>query len=330
VDPEFVEVLAHFPTLQFEDPAAQRRAFQLAANSAEQSGVRSDVQLELGRTVRSGDGWEVPLRAYLPSELHTDAGTLVWIHGGGYVVGSADEDDRLCAYLAAEAGIAVVSVDYRLAPEHPYPAGFEDCYAVVTALGTTDGRNAAFADFGRGPLLVGGASAGAGLAAAVALRLRDEDLGIVAGQLLLCPFLDSTLSTPSITELADSPVFNAHDAEVCWQHYLGQDRAAPPPYGSPFAAGDLSGLPPAYIAAAGLDCLHDEALEYALGLRRAGVAVEFHTFPGVPHGYTGVAPRTRASRRTIRDMLDAVHAMTRAPHHPHRQPVAAGSREGTV
>ncbi|MEU1521021.1 alpha/beta hydrolase [Nocardia rhamnosiphila] len=327
MDPEFVDVLAHFPALQFEDPAAQRRAFQSAAESTEKTRWRSDVRLELGRTARSRDGWDVPLRAYVPAGLHADAGTLVWIHGGGYVVGSADEDDRLCAHLAAEAGIAVVSVDYRLAPEHPYPAGFEDCYAAVRALGPGTGRSTEFADFDDGPLLVGGASAGAGLAAAVTLRLRDEGSDTVSGQLLLCPFLDSTLSTHSITTLADSPVFNAHDAEVCWQHYLGDDRKAPPPYGSPFAAGDLSGLPPAYIAAAGLDCLHDEALQYAVRMQRAGVDVEFHTFPGVPHGYTGVAPRTRASRRTIRDMVDVLHAMTGSPPRQ-RQPVAVGREEG--
>ncbi|MCZ4548607.1 alpha/beta hydrolase [Gordonia rubripertincta] len=308
LDPEFTAVVQGFPPLQFSDPAAQRAAFGAARATMDAPPRSRGTSLALADDVVSADGYRVPLRIHLSDNRRHDAPTLIWMHGGGYVVGSADEDDALCAHLAARLGIGVVSVDYRLAPEHAFPRGFEDCHSV--ALSVVGERPPGLRALGNGPVIIGGASAGAGLAAAVALRFRDEGRPGLNGQILLYPFIDSTTSSQSMRDLANSPIFNARDAGHCWDHYLGERRHNPPEYGSPSAAQDLTALPPALVVAAGLDCLHDEAVDYAIRLRRAGVPTELHSFAGVPHGFTGVAPWTRSSRRAVGGVLDAIRRFT--------------------
>ena len=326
MDAEFENVVAHFPPLQFEDPAAQRATFEAMRETAPPPRLPEDVETHYDCSIPLGDGHHVPVRIHVPRDLAHDAPTLVWIHGGGYVVGTADEDDALCARIASDIGIGVVSVEYRLAPEHPFPQGLDDCHAVVSALVDAH-RAGTLALLGTGKVVIGGGSAGAGLAAAVALRLRDEGRFALAGQILLYPFIDSTLTSPSMTSFADSAIFNAHDAEVCWEHYLGDQRFAPPVYGSPTAATDLSGLPPAYVAAAGADCLHDEAVDYALRMRAAGVSVELHSFADVPHGFTGVAPWTTASRRAIAGVVDAIRRFSGLQEISPSTPALAAARE---
>ncbi|MEN0139363.1 MAG: alpha/beta hydrolase [Rhodococcus sp. (in: high G+C Gram-positive bacteria)] len=326
MDAEFEDVVAHFPPLQFEDPAAQRAAFEAMRATVPPPRIPEGVEIHEDRSIPVGDGHRVPVRIHVPRQLAPDAPTLVWIHGGGYVVGTADEDDALCARLASDVGVGVVSVEYRLAPEHPFPHGLDDCHAVVAAL-TAGGRPGALSALGTGKVVIGGGSAGAGLAAAVALKLRDEGRRALAGQILLYPFIDSTLRSPSMTSLADSAIFDAHDAEVCWQHYLGEQRFTPPAYGSPTAAVDLNGLPPAYVAAAGADCLHDEAVDYALRMRAAGVPVELHSFADVPHGFTGVAPWTSASRRAVAGVVDAIRRFSGLQEISPPKPALAAARE---
>lgn len=291
IDPEFAELLAVFPPLQFVDPAAQRAALDEILRAMPPRPLPTDVLREPG-VVEEGEV-TVPVRRYRLRELPANAPVLVWMHGGGYCIGTPDEDEALCGWLAAGLGAVVVSVDYRLAPEHPYPAGLDDCCAVVRSLA---------AEFPDSRLGVAGASAGAGLAAAVTLRARDGACPMPVAQLLLMPFLDSTRSTHSMRVLADAPIFTAKDAEDCWTHYLGEQRADPPADGSPTAATDLSGLPPAYVAVAGIDCLRDEAIDYALRLQAAGVSTELHVVPGVPHGFTGVSPTVTASRRIMAEL----------------------------
>jgi acetyl esterase/lipase len=326
VDAEFEDVVAHFPPLQFEDPAAQRAAFEAMRAIAPPPRLPEDVEIHDTCSLPLADGHRVPVRIHVPRDLASDAPTLVWIHGGGYVVGTAGEDDALCARIASDVGIGVVSVEYRLAPEHPFPHGLDDCHAVAAALAEAH-RAEPFTILGTGPVVIGGGSAGAGLAAAVALRLRDEGRHALGGQILLYPFIDSTLRSPSMKSIADSAIFNAHDAEVCWQHYLGEQRFEPPAYGSPTAATDLSDLPPAYVAAAGADCLHDEAVDYALRMRAAGVEVELHSFADVPHGFTGIAPWTSASRRAIAETIDAIRRFSRWQEISLPKPALAAARE---
>jgi acetyl esterase/lipase len=206
------------------------------------------------------------------------------IHGGGFVIGSIDAEHAGAALTAIDTGAVVVSVEYRLAPEHPYPAGLDDCYAALCfvhaeadALGVDPARVA----------LVG-ASAGGGLAAATALVARDRGGPPVCFQLLAIPELDDRLATPSMERFVDSPLWNRPLAVQSWKAYLGElaGTAEVPAYAAPARATDLSGLPPAYISTAENDPLRDEGIAYAQRLLQAGVSVELHQFPGTFHGST--------------------------------------------
>ena len=303
MDPEFIDLLAAFPMLQFIDPPAQRAAGEEIRAQLPPVVLPDDVDIDY-RSVVAEDSDPVPVRVYRAAGTADEAGVIVWIHGGGYCVGTLDEDEAHCARLAADLHAVVVSVDYRLAPEHPFPDGFDDCFVVLREVAARQGS-----DYPTGPLAVAGASAGAGLAAAAALRARDAGGPRLHGQILLYPFLDSTLRAASITTLADAPIFNADHARACWEHYLGDRRATPPAYGSPSAARDLTGLPPAYILVAGADCLRDEAIDYALRLQADDVPVELHVIPDVPHGFAALLPTATVSRRSRRELNEVLTRM---------------------
>jgi acetyl esterase len=236
------------------------------------------------------DAGGVPARAYRPAEaLDLDAAPVVcWLHGGGWVLGDLDGIDRVCRALANASGAVVLSVDYRLAPEHPHPAAVQDADAAVAWLLDGDGPSALGADPAR--VLVGGDSAGGNLAAVAALHRRDA----VRGQLLVYPVVDGTTERPSWAEHAADPVLSAAHLRAMWRLYLdGADPASPD--ASPLLA-DLRGAPPALVAVAGHDVLRDEGLEYARALREAGVPVTLRELADVPHGvlrWGGAVTRAR-------------------------------------
>jgi acetyl esterase len=301
---EFVEFLAAFPPLQFVNPAAQREAIVTVRATLPPVPWPAGVTRE-DRMVASPDGHEIPIRCYIPQHTAHATPTVLWIHGGGYCIGDPGEDEPFCAGLAAELGATVVSVAYRLAPEHPYPAALDDCYTVLLEIGAS-----ASTRYPTGSLVVAGMSAGGGLAAAVALRARDQGGPEIRGQVLLCPFLDATMSAASMTTLANAPVFNSVDARHCWEHYLGQALHLPPVYGSPSAATALSGLPQSYVLVAGEDCLRDEAIDYALRLQAAGVPTELHVVPNVPHAFTAMHPGATISRQLRAELITVLSRMT--------------------
>ena len=193
----------------------------------------------------------------------------------------------------------MVSVDYRLAPENPYPAGIEDCYA---ALAWT-AANAAELGIDRARLGIGGASAGGGLSAGLALLARDRGGPAICFQYLGIAELDDRLETPSMTKFVDSPVWNRPGAVVSWDSYLGGRPADQ--YAAPARAEDLSGLPPAYVDVCEFDPLRDEDLIYAHRLIQAGVPTEVHHYPGTFHG-SGMVETAAVSRRMAAEMLDAL------------------------
>jgi acetyl esterase/lipase len=219
------------------------------------------------------------------------------IHGGGFVIGSVQAEHAGAALTAIDTGAVVVSVEYRLAPEHPYPAGLHDCYAALSFL------HAEADPLGVDParLALLGASAGGGLAAATALLARDLGGPPVCFQMLHIPELDDRLETPSMQKFVDSPLWNRPLAVKSWQFYLGElsGTGDVPIYASPARATDLAGLPPAYVSTAENDPLRDEGIAYASAMLQAGVSVELHQFPGTFHGsalVTGAAVSRRAAQ----------------------------------
>ena len=299
IDPELAAVIDMLPSIDLSDPVAAREAF-------EQILVTIKVDIPGVETLRIDDrlvpGWEgdpdVPVRVYRPRSDAMPAPGIVMIHGGGFVIGSVEAEHAGAARMAVDTGAVVVSVEYRLAPEHPYPAGLHDCYAALAYLHAEAG--ALGVDAGRVALC--GASAGGGLAAATALLARDLGGPPVCFQMLQIPELDDRLETPSMRAFVDSPLWNRPLAVQSWRAYLGDLSGSTevPSYAAPSRAGDLSGLPPAYVSTAEHDPLRDEGITYALRMLQAGVSVELHQFPGTYHG-SALVTTAAVSRRAQRE-----------------------------
>ncbi|MDH6195888.1 acetyl esterase/lipase [Mycobacterium frederiksbergense] len=233
-------------------------------------------------TLTSGVG----VRLHRPSTATTPGPALLWIHGGGYVLGSAAQDDALCKRYADELGATVASVEYRLAPQHPYPAGLEDCYAALTWL-------AALPSVDPARVAVGGASAGGGLAAALALLARDRGEVALAAQLLVYPMLDDRSSHVPDLDHPGHRLWTQGSNKFGWSAYLG---GADPDTAVPGRREDLAGLPPAWIGVGTLDLFHREDLAYAERLRAAGVECQVEEVPGAFHGFDQIALKTPVSQ----------------------------------
>lgn len=239
---------------------------------------------------------DVMVRLYRPAELAAGAPALYWIHGGGMVLGSVDMNDADCAARADEFGCLVASVEYRLAPEHPFPAPMNDCYAGLSWLASNAGDLGIDAD----RIAIGGASAGGGLAAGLALMARDLGGPSISYQLLVYPMLDHRNATASSHVIADTRVWNREANLAGWAAYLGEADDVSP-YASPSIAADLAGLPPTYINVGEFDMFLDEDVAYALALNRAGVEVELHVYPGAFHGSNGFVAESPVSQRWTAD-----------------------------
>jgi acetyl esterase len=242
-----------------------------------------------------GPGGPVPARLYLPPGLAAPRPLLVYYHGGGWVLCDLDTHDEPCRFLATEARVAVLSVDYRLAPEHRFPAAVEDALAAfhfaaeqATDLGVDAAR-----------IAVGGDSAGGNLAAVVAQLARAEGAGQPAFQLLFYPVTDLSTKHPSYSLFSDG--FFLTERQMDWYrgHYLPDEAAARDPRASPLLAADLTGLPPAYVATAGFDPLRDEGEAYAARLRDAGVPTTLHRHAGLIHGFCNVLSLGRRAREAM-------------------------------
>lgn len=218
---------------------------------------------------------------------------LLWIHGGGYVVGAAQQDDGLCGRLAAALDAVVVSVDYRLAPEHPFPAPLDDCFAAfelvhreAKALGVDPTRVA-----------IGGQSAGGGLAAALALRIFDARRPPPVLQLLVYPMIDDRTVLRDL-DPAMMRVWSPRANRFGWTSYLGKEPGAPdvPDHAAPARRVDLRGLPPAWVGVGTNDLFYDEDVAYAARLQDAGVPTTLEVAPGAFHGFDAVLPNAPVSR----------------------------------
>jgi acetyl esterase len=243
-----------------------------------------------------GSGAAIPIRIYTPQGAGP-FGALVYFHGGGWVVGDIELTDQPCRMLTNAAGCVTVSVGYRLAPEHKFPAGPEDCYAATRWV--ADNGAAIRVDPSR--IAVGGTSAGGTLAAAVALMARDRSGPQLAYQLLVYPATTSVLDTPSHREFARDNyyILSRADMEWFWGHYLANASDRTNPYACPAFAPILRGLPPARVVTAEFDPLRDEGEAFAARLREEGVPVELKRYAGVTHGFFGMPSVLNASKLAI-------------------------------
>lgn len=233
-------------------------------------------------TLASGVG----VRLHRPAAGTEPGGALLWIHGGGYVIGSPSQDDILCRRLAKELGITVAAVKYRLAPENPYPAGLEDCYTALKWLATLPSVDPE-------RIAIGGASAGGGMSAALALLTRDRGEIALQAQLLVYPMLDDRSADRSAPDAPGQRLWDRKSNRFGWSAYLGN---ADPEVAVPGRRADLSGLPPAWVGVGTADLFHDEDVEYARRLQDAGVPCELDVVPGAFHGFDGIVPKSSVAQ----------------------------------
>jgi acetyl esterase len=241
---------------------------------------------------------------YRPRNASGTLPVLLHIHGGGFAMLHPESFAGMEAQWSLDFGCVVVSIDYRLAPEHPFPAAPEDCYAVL--LWTVANADELGIDPER--LVVTGGSAGGALSAALCLMTRDRGGPRIAYQALMIPVLDDRLDQPSHRQSENVEGFNGQNAVGMWLHYLGDDhdRETTSPYAAPARAESLAGLPPAFIQTNGLDPLRDEGIQYAMRLMAAGIDVELYNAPGAYHGADPLDPRTAfQAARVYHEALNA-------------------------
>jgi len=288
MDPELEAFIALFPPADLTDPVTARKNLaELAAAAPAPDTMGMEIE---DRTVPADPG--VPVRIYRPHRAH---GAIVWLHGGGFVMGDLDTEHPWAVRVADGSGAVVISVGYRLAPEQRFPAALDDAYATLT----WTAEHAAELGIDPGQIAVGGHAAGAGLAAAVALRARDQQGPPIRYQLLSQPELDDRQETWSARNFTDTPFMTRDKVTASWRHYLGSAPASP--HAAPARADDLSGLPPAYITSAEFDPNRDEAIGYAQRLLQAGVSVELHQWPGTFHGSQAILS-AEVSQRQIAEL----------------------------
>jgi len=289
VDPEILPVLEALDMLPSPFTRAHLDRVRVERAQEPDFGVLTRGRLVEVEELVLGEGVDVSL--LLPSDATGPLPSLVFAHGGGLMFGNRFLEGEALVDLVESHGIAVAAVEYRLAPEHPYPAALDDVMAVIAWI-SSGGRG------GLDPaaVIVGGRSAGGHLAAAAALRARDEGIPLL-GQLLIYPMLDDRTVLPAGAEPPSVPVWNHTSNRTSWDAYLGGVDDAP--YGVPARAAALGGMTPAYLEVGTADLFRDECTRYALGIWAAGGEAELHVWDGAFHGSDHVAPTSRVSAATL-------------------------------
>ncbi len=300
---EFVELYENFEPLSADDARDPQKYRQRYRRLTARLEAPLPAGISTEDAVVDGPAGQVRVRVYR-GDSAAGAPCCLFFHGGGWTLGDLDTHDAWAADLSRATGATVIATDYRLGPEHPYPAAFDDCYAVLEAVATDPGR------FRVDPsrLVVYGDSAGGNLAAAVCLKAREAGGPAVSGQVLVYPALHYGDSLPSWERNRDAPVLSLDALHACWRAYLrGQ---APDAFAAPLLAATFAGLPPAWIVTAGHDPLRDDGLLYAERLSDAGVDAEVLDVPGLVHGCFRLRHSSDVTReawlfsvRAVRDAL---------------------------
>jgi len=302
--PELRQTYSQFPGFRLEKDLEWSRS--LLSNPPSE---KSELVHISNRMIPRGDGDEMLVKIYEPVKRNINQlPAMLWIHGGGFVMGHPDMDDILCERFVQTANCVVVSVDYRLAPEHPYPAAIEDCYTGLVWM-TTEATSLGI-DVKR--VAIAGASGGGGLTAALALMARDKGGPSIIFQMPLYPMLDNRNETSSSYEVTeDHAIWSRTNNLAAWGMYLGKEKDTHElsPYAVPSRADNLAGLPPTYTCIGQLDLFRDETIDYVTRLAQAGVDVEFQLYPGSFHCFEVFVPDAEVSQRASQNYLDA---MTRA------------------
>ena len=304
LDPEAKMLLEQLTTVvrPFEELSVEEARAAIVTLSAA-AGEGEPVARVENRTLPGPRG-EIPVRVYTP-EGRAPFPVLVYFHGGGWVIGNLETHDGVCRHLANAAGTVVVSVDYRLAPEHPFPASGEDAYAATRWVAA----NAAVIGGDAKRIAVGGDSAGGNLAAVVSLMARDRGGPPLVFQLLVYPVTDTpSANTASYRENAEGYFLTAKMMHWFWNHYCGKNPDLSDPYLCPLRAKDLKRLPPALVVTAEFDPLRDEGEAYAARLREAGNQADLKRYPGMIHGFFGMGPLLIKAREATKDAAAALRA----------------------
>jgi acetyl esterase/lipase len=291
-------MLLRLPAVDLADDALEiRAAVHDVFDELELPEPPPDVRLE----VVEADGSRPAMRVYVPEvRRHADAG-LMWLHGGGLIAGSARYDDFACARMAIDHGVPVVSVDYRLAPEFPFPHGLEDCFEAMTWL-----LSQPYLGVAAGRLVVTGGSAGGGLAIALALLARDRGVDAIGSLVCAYPMLDDRPGSPSMERLTARRTWHRELNRTAWRSYIGHLDDVPL-YAAPGRAtvDDLRGLPPVHLDVGRLDGFFDETVSFALRLAEADVPVDLLVTPRASHGSEHLNVEAATSRRILAARFDA-------------------------
>lgn len=281
IHPDLQQIAKKAPTLKFNKWTVWFVNLMMSLMPAR--GTPKDILVENVFIRRQPDQTKIRLRIYKPKSIVAPTPVLIWFHGGGYVIGSPEMDDDKCGRYVRALGISVVSVHYRLAPKHPFPAALDDSYAALKWVASRAQQLGVDAE----RIAIGGGSAGGGLAAALAQLAHDRQEIKPVLQLLAYPMLDDrTIQSPDIDD-SNNVTASKEDIQFGWASYLGQECGSEhvPAYSVPARRKDLSGLPPAWIGVGSLDLFHDEDVAYAQRLTEAGVECETVIVPGAFHGF---------------------------------------------
>ena len=300
IDATHKEILDMFPKdlLKLDDIPALRAAIKSEPVDFPENVLVEDVMIP-----GLNNDPDVKVRLYKPIDLAKESPCLLWMHPGGMTIGDANMEDLTSAQRAVDHSCLVASVDYRLAPENPYPSAPDDCYAALLWFA----NNASELGISSSRIAIGGASAGAGLAASTCLRARDESGPEIVFQLLTYPMLDHRNTNPSSYGVMDDfRVWNRKANLISWEAYLG-DLTDIPTYASPSLETELSNLPPAMISVGALDNFADECIDFAQRLMQAGVRTDLRVYAGAFHGSVGLVAHSPISIEWAKAESDALH-----------------------